>query len=108
MEGVPMTRDHIKHLRGVYASPRQPQGHFGRGKDYAQPGSSDDVNRQLNERGAYRDAESPQDPATVPRPRTPGRPATTGTEGIPPSGTKAKPGEAEPAQREQGRAGQGS
>ncbi len=103
-----MTRDHIKHLRGVYASPRQPQGDFGRGRDYAQPGSSDDVNRKLNERGAYRDAESTQDPATVPRPRTPGRPASTSTEAAPPSGTKTTPRQAEPAQPEQGRTGQGS
>jgi hypothetical protein len=81
-----MTQDHMKHRRGVYASPRQPQGDFGRGSDHAQLGSSDDVNRELNQRGAYRDAEPAQDPATGSRPSTPGRPS------------KAQPRRAEPLQ----------
>jgi hypothetical protein len=69
-----MTHDPITHRTGVYASPRQPQGDFGRGSDHAQLGSSDDVNRELNQRGAYRDAEPEQNPASSPQPRTPGRP----------------------------------
>ncbi len=100
-----MTHDHIKYRRGVYASPRQPQGDFGRGSDHAQLGSSDDVNRELNERGAYRDAEPAQDPATSPRPRTPGRPAPETAAKAPPSGTKPRPRRAEPLQPD--RPGQG-
>jgi len=93
-----MTQDHIRHRAGVYAAPRQPQGDFGRGKDEARLGSSDDGNRELNKRGAYRDAEPPQEPATTPRPRTPGRPSQDSAtpDGAP--HTKSRPRRAESQQ----------
>lgn len=91
-----MTHDHIKYRRGVYASPRQPQGDFGRGSDHAQLGSSDDVNRELNERGAYRDAEPAQDPTKSLRSKTPGHPAPASAEMGPPSGTRPRPRRAGP------------
>lgn len=72
-----MTQEPIRHRAGVYASPRQPQGDFGRGSDHAQLGSSDDVNRELNQRGAYRDAQPEQCPVTQPQPFTPGLAAQT-------------------------------
>lgn len=90
-----MTDDPIKHRTGVYASPRQPQGDFGRGSDHAQLGSSDDVNRELNQRGAYRDAEPEQDPSASSKPRTPGRPAQAQYEA---PGAKPRPRRAEPLQ----------
>lgn len=46
--------------KGWHETARQPQGDFGRGRDHAALGSSDDVNRPLNEEGAYRDAEPPE------------------------------------------------
>ncbi|MDO9434441.1 hypothetical protein [Hydrogenophaga sp.] len=81
-----------QHKQGRGTS-RQPQGDFGRGSDHAPLGSSDDVNRQLNKVGAYRDAEQPEDEngeaaevrqdaerhvdsgrsAAQPSPKTPGR-----------------------------------
>jgi hypothetical protein len=64
----------------VKASSRQPQGDFGRGRDHAPLGSSDDPNLAQNQRGAYRDAEKPEEdhaPAEVPyrpAPNPPGAP----------------------------------
>lgn len=53
-----MAQDKRNRQPGLHASSRQPQGDFGRGSDHAPLGSSDDVNRELNKRGAYRDAET--------------------------------------------------
>jgi hypothetical protein len=53
----------------VRASSRQPQGDFGRGRDHAPLGSSDAPHLEQNQRGAYRDAETPEEdhaPAEVP------------------------------------------
>jgi hypothetical protein len=50
------------HEADGHGSARQPQGDFGRGKDHAPLGSSDDWNRQQENVGAYRDAE-PADPS---------------------------------------------
>lgn len=65
-----MTRfDRSQHPTVVRASSRQPQGDFGRGRDHAPLGSSDDPNLEENQRGAYRDAEKPEEedaPAEVP------------------------------------------
>jgi hypothetical protein len=52
-----------------HGSSRQPQGDFGRGRDHAPLGSSDDSGHAQGDRGAYRDAESPEEdnaPAEVP------------------------------------------
>ena len=46
--------------QGWHESSRQPQGDFGRGRDHAPLGSSDDWNRQQDHFGAYRDAEPPE------------------------------------------------
>jgi hypothetical protein len=43
--------------QGWHESSRQPQGDFGRGRDHAPLGSSDDWNRQQDHYGAYRDAD---------------------------------------------------
>lgn len=65
-----MTRlEDSKRPAAVRASSRQPQGDFGRGRDHAPLGSSDDPNFEQNQRGAYRDAEKPEEdhaPAEVP------------------------------------------
>ena len=65
----------------VWASPRQPQGDFGRGRDHAPLGSSDGPNREQNQRGAYRDAEKPEEdgaPAEVPYRPAPDQPGDAG------------------------------
>lgn len=65
-----MTRpEDSKRPVAVRASSRQPQGDFGRGRDHAPLGSSDDPHLEQNQRGAYRDAETPEEdhaPAEVP------------------------------------------
>lgn len=65
-----MTRlEDRKRPAAVRASSRQPQGDFGRGRDHAPLGSSDDPHLEQNQRGAYRDAETPEEehaPAEVP------------------------------------------
>ena len=44
--------------QGWNESSRQPQGDFGRGRDYAEAGSSEDWRRRQDNLGAYRDDES--------------------------------------------------
>ena len=65
-----MTRpEDSKRPVAVRASSRQPQGDFGRGRDHAPLGSSDDPHLEQNQRGAYGDAETPEEdhaPAEVP------------------------------------------
>lgn len=65
-----MTRlEDSKRPAAVRASSRQPQGDFGRGRDHAPLGSSDDPNLEQNQRGTYRDAETSEEdnaPAEVP------------------------------------------
>ena len=90
-----MTQESIRHRAGGRASPRQPQGNFGRGSDHAQLCSSDDVNRELTQRGTYRDAKSEQCPATNPQPFTSGRAAQTQEEAL---RAKPRPKRAEPLQ----------
>jgi hypothetical protein len=76
------------HESGARGSARQPQGDFGRGKDHAPLGSNDDWNRQQEQVGAYRDAESPdEEKAVVQRER----PAST-----------RKPGGSDSAKRSKG------
>ena len=68
----------------VRASSRQPQGDFGRGRDHAPLGSSDDPNLKQNQRGAYRDAEKPEEdhaPAEVPYRPASEKPGSTGKGG---------------------------
>lgn len=69
------------HESGARGSARQPQGDFGRGKDHAPLGSNDDWNRQQEQVGAYRDAESPDEEKPVvrrERPSSARKPAGTG------------------------------
>ena len=69
-----MTRlEDSRRPAAVRASARQPQGDFGRGRDHAPLGSSDDPNREQNQRGAYRDAEKPEEDGAPPE--VPYRPA---------------------------------